>query len=364
MESKGKKAKKNKFILFIATVFAAVCVFSAVMLIRELKQTKEEADTFKKLAAMRLPQKTSSARPEADIQSTASPGPISTQTQPVVDETEAANRIEKPGKANATSEPEAPSGTEAVGENETVGETGAASETIAEIGGTASPALPSTTTPAETPNDPPEEGQASGSAPTESTEPVPLQQYLPLYELNKDFFGWITIPGTNVDYPVMYSPDRPLQYLGHDFYGKFSYGGVPYLDPDCDPNGSYYLVYGHKMRDGSMFGSLLAYEDESFWETHREFSFDTLYEERTYEVVAAMRTRVLNKDELSGFRYYNYASLDSEEEFEEYMQQVRQLALYDTGIDTAFGDELLVLSTCYHYTKNGRFVIVARRVVD
>ena len=192
--------------------------------------------------------------------------------------------------------------------------------------------------------------------------PAPLQRYLPLYELNPDFFGWLTIPDTNVDYPVMQSVDEPQRYLHRDYYGNRSYGGVPFLDADCDPNGNFYLVYGHKMRDGSMFGTLTAYERKSFWETHRTFFFDTLYEERTYEVVLAMRARVLDKEETSGFRYYNYTSLNTEEEFQEYMTQAKKLSLYDTGVEASFGDELLVLSTCHHYVDSGRFVVIARRV--
>ena len=201
--------------------------------------------------------------------------------------------------------------------------------------------------------------------PTEGpTEPTPLQQYLPLYELNHDFFGWITIPDTNIDYPVMYNAKQPLQYLGHDFYGKFSYAGVPFLDSDCDPNGNFYMVYGHRMNDGTMFFDLVNFEDQAFWETHPTFRFDTLYEERTYAVVMAIRARVLDRDERDGFRYYNYTSLDSETDYKEFMRQARKLSLYDTGVETSFGDDLLVLSTCYHYTREGRFVLIAKRVDD
>lgn len=204
--------------------------------------------------------------------------------------------------------------------------------------------------------------EASPQAAEPVGDPTPLPQYVQLYELNHDFFGWISIPDTRVDYPVMYNAKNPLAYLGHDFYGKFSYAGVPYLDSDCDPDGDFYLVYGHRMNDGSMFADLVAYEDQSFWETHRTFSFDTLCEERIYEVVFAIKARVLDKDERYGFRYYNYTSLDTETEFDDYMEQARELACYDTGVEAAFGDELLVLSTCYHYTRDGRFVLIAKRV--
>ena len=76
----------------------------------------------------------------------------------------------------------------------------------------------------------------------------------------------------------------------------------------------------------------------------------------------AMRARVLDKGEENGFRYYQYTSLNMPEIFEEYMSQAKERARYDTGIDVSYGDELLVLSTCYHYTRNGRFVLIAKRV--
>ena len=205
--------------------------------------------------------------------------------------------------------------------------------------------------------------ESEGEAPKAAAEaPAPMARYLPLYERNPEFFGWITIPDTNIDYPVMYSPARRNYYLTHDFYGGKAATGVPYLDEDCDPEGSFYLVYGHHPNLGTMFSQLIRYEDRAFWETHREIRFDTLYEERTYAVAIAMRARVLDQNEQHGFRYYNYTSLDTEEEFGAYIRQAGEKSLYDTGIDLSYGDELLVLSTCYHYTRNGRFVVVAKRI--
>ena len=197
--------------------------------------------------------------------------------------------------------------------------------------------------------------------PTATPTLAPLADYEALYALNPDFFGWITVEGTRVDYPVMYSPDRPLQYLGHDFEGNFSYAGVPYLAPDCDPEGDYYLVYGHHMKNGTMFAGLMAYEDESFWKEHPTFRFDTRFERRTYAVVAAFRARVLQKDE-NGFRYYSYSALEDEETFRAFMTNVRAMAAYDTAVETTFGDEILTLSTCAYHTEKGRFVVVAKRV--
>ena len=195
-------------------------------------------------------------------------------------------------------------------------------------------------------------------------EPTPLARYLPLYERNHDYFGWLTIPETKVDYPVMHSPDRPLHYLEHDFDGKFAYAGVPFMDGECDRDGNVYLIYGHHMRDGSIFGGLVAYMDKQFWEKQPIIHFDTLYEERTYMVIVAMHARVLESGEQNGFRYYNYTSLDTEEDFDEYMRQAHKLAMYDTGLTASYGDELLVLSTCDNFTQDGRLVIIAKRIMD
>ena len=197
--------------------------------------------------------------------------------------------------------------------------------------------------------------------PVPGASPTPLPEYAALYERNHDFFGWISVEGTNVDLPVMYAPDRPLQYLGHDFDGKFSYAGVPYVEPECDPKGRYLLVYGHHMRDGTVFAGLLNYEDPAFWAEHPTFRFDTRFEHRTYAVVVAFRARVLLQKE-KGFRYYNYFALDDENTFREFMTGIRAMAAYDTGVETSLGDEILTLSTCAYHVDNGRFVVVAKRV--
>lgn len=194
-----------------------------------------------------------------------------------------------------------------------------------------------------------------------TSTPAPLADYEALYERNPDFFGWISVEGTNVDYPVMYCPNDPLRYLGHDFDRKPSYAGVPYLDADCDPDGTYWLVYGHHMRNGTMFAGLMAYEDEAFRAEHPTFRFDTRFERRTYAVIAAFRARVLTEKE-TGFRYYSYTQLDDEKTFDTFMTNIRAAAAYDTGVQTAFGDEILTLSTCAYHTEKGRFVVVAKRI--
>lgn len=111
-----------------------------------------------------------------------------------------------------------------------------------------------------------------------------------------------------------------------------------------------------------MFGQLPRYANKDFWEDHPVIRFDTLYEQREYIVIAAFLSRIYDKEERGVFRYYEYFDLSDEAVFSEYVQQVKAAALYDTGIDAEYGDELLVLSTCNYHTADGRFVVVAKRV--
>lgn len=199
-------------------------------------------------------------------------------------------------------------------------------------------------------------------SPTPTPAPTPLPQYAPLYEQNSDFFGWITIEGTDIDYPVMYSPDRPEYYLNRAFDGSYSGSGVPSIDGKCPPDGKYYLIYGHHMKNKTMFGSLPKYADKSYYEDHPIIRFDTLYEQREYQVIAAFYSRIYDKKDAGVFCYYEYTDLSDQEVFDEHIRQVKAAAIYDTGLSAEYGDELLALSTCNYHTQDGRFVVVAKRI--
>lgn len=187
-----------------------------------------------------------------------------------------------------------------------------------------------------------------------------LPEYAPLYERNKDFFGWIKLDGTDINYPVMYTPNDPEHYIHKDFYGSYSACGCPFIDARNPIDGNYLIIYGHHMKNKTMFGQLPNYEKKSYYESHKVIRFDTLYEHREYEVVACFYSRLYAKNETGVFRYYNYGELSTEADFKEYMRQVNNSKLYDTGVDVKYGDDILVLSTCAYQTANGRFVVVAR----
>lgn len=202
------------------------------------------------------------------------------------------------------------------------------------------------------------------SAPTASIpahqEPVILEKYQELYEQNQDIMGWIKIDGTVIDYPVMYTAND--FYLDHDFDKASSKSGVPYIDKRCSvkPLGTNTIIYGHHMRNGTMFASLEQYKDEEYYKEHPTIQFDTLYEQQEFEIIAVFESQIYQKRD-TVFKHYNFLNAGSESEFNEYMGNIKALALYDTGRSATYGDQLLTLSTCAYHTKNGQFVVVARK---
>ena len=120
-----------------------------------------------------------------------------------------------------------------------------------------------------------------------------LPQYQALYAQNSDLAGWIQIDGTNINYPVMQSKQDLDFYLKHNFEKADSPHGCPYVQVNCDlqtPSDNI-LVYGHNMKDGTMFSDLLQYKRESFWEQHRIIRFDTLTAQAKYTVMAVFRAK-------------------------------------------------------------------------
>ena len=220
-------------------------------------------------------------------------------------------------------------------------------------------AAPVETTPPETQSTGP---TTETTAPTEPepTEPVMLAKYAPLYEQNHDLFGWLRIDGTVIDYPVMHTPTDPEKYLHTNFKREYSFGGIPFIDANCSADSDNLLIYGHNMLDGSMFRTLLKYQQKDFWQRNPVISFNTLYEEQEYEVVAAFYDKVYKKSD-TNFKFYQFYDTSDQSSFDEAMAYYREHALYDTGVTAQCGDLFLTLVTCAYQTENGRFVVVARK---
>lgn len=194
------------------------------------------------------------------------------------------------------------------------------------------------------------------------SEPVMLQKYQELYEQNPHIIGWIKIEGTKVNYPVMQNPEDKEYYLNHDFNKNKNINGLPFLDARSDAEASdILLMHGHNMKSGLIFGELIRYKEEAYYQNHSVIQFDTLYEEAEYEIVAVIISRVYYSHE-KAFRYYETDKVHTENDFNSYIQNIKALSLYETGITPLYGDKLIVLSTCEYSYENGRLAVVARKI--
>lgn len=183
-----------------------------------------------------------------------------------------------------------------------------------------------------------------------------------LYLENADMIGWIQIEGTSIDYPVMQTPADPTYYLKHDFEKNYTDYGCPFMQTDCDalapPDNL--IIYGHNMKDGSMFADLAKYRSKDFWQNHKTVWFATELGSSAYEIFAVIHTAV-QADAADAFPFYRFVDAAASEEFADYVSACKARALYDTGISAQYGDKLLTLSTCDNITDNGRWLVIAKQ---
>ena len=207
---------------------------------------------------------------------------------------------------------------------------------------------------------------SSGPEATEESPPAEaegdsiLPEYALPYQKNSDLVGWMTIDGTPINYPVMQTPDRVDYYLHRNFEKKESSHGCLYVRESCDvfaPSDNL-TIYGHHMKDGSMFASLDKYRKMEFWEEYPEIRFDTLCNRQTYTIFAVFKTTASVGE---GFTYHLFEDAADEAEFNDFVSTCKKFSFYDTGITPEYGDKMITLSTCEYSQDNGRLVVVAVR---
>ena len=189
-----------------------------------------------------------------------------------------------------------------------------------------------------------------------------LPEYEALYEQNNDFAGWLRIEDTVIDYPVMQHLEDENYYLTRGFDKKENKNGCLILDNDSNPGvgtakdqyadgskpSTNLIIHGHTMKSGQMFGKLSLYEDKEYGMSHNIICFDTLYEKREYELIAVFYSQVYYKSD-QVFKYYKFFQADTQEEFDDWYNNIKKMSLYDTGVTAELGDEFITLSACaYH----------------
>lgn len=198
--------------------------------------------------------------------------------------------------------------------------------------------------------------------PSVTPEPIIEENpYRDSFLANDDMVAWLKIPDTGIDYPVMWTPGDEEYYLYRDFNGKDNKNGCLLLDTDSSvsPFTTNLIIHGHNMKSGAMFGNLTDYEKESYYDSHKEIFLYTRDCMKTYEVIAVFRSQVFKKSD-TVFKFYKFFQADTQEEFDDFYNNIKKMSLYDTGVTAEFGDRFITLSTCVYHVKNGRFVVVAR----
>ncbi len=161
---------------------------------------------------------------------------------------------------------------------------------------------------------------------SQTVETVQSRNLNPLFEMNSDCVGWIYIDGTNINYPVMHTPNSPQKYLRKNFNGEYSQSGVPFVDARCSVDGGTVILYGHNMKNGTQFSDLKKYLSTDFRNTHKNIEFQTKAGVRIYTVIEVKKTDI----------------------YDEIYNQINPQ------------DDTLILSTCYGSAKSDRLIVIAK----
>ena len=193
----------------------------------------------------------------------------------------------------------------------------------------------------------------------EETDPpveIPID-FDSLQEQNPDVYAWITVPGTQIDYPILQSPDDNSYYLTHTIDGEEKTGGAIFTEnynhTDMeDPNT---VIYGHDMRNGSMFQNLLNYQDREFFDENREVIIYTPDAIRHYKIFAAYLY-----DDRHLLQSFNFHNTDVYRQYLDSIFSIRDMnACIDTSVEVDTDDKIITLSTCYGSQSDRRYLVQA-----
>lgn len=178
-----------------------------------------------------------------------------------------------------------------------------------------------------------------------------------LMKINADTVGWIKIPDTNIDYPIVQAKDNDY-YLTRDFTKKRNSGGSIFLDYRNDGNmgNANNIIYGHNMRDKSMFQNVMNYKDKEFFENNRIIYTYTPEGVQQWEVFLLFVTD-------TSFDYL-HVDFDSDREFNDYIRAVWRKAWQKADVQLTAADKLLTLSTCSYEYDDARTVLMARLIEE
>ena len=198
----------------------------------------------------------------------------------------------------------------------------------------------------------------------DGNEEAEENKFLELQKINPEICGWISIPGTRIDYPVLQGNKNDTHfYLSHNYKGEKSKYGSIFLDPICQlsENPKNCVIYGHHMADGQMFADLMKFSSLDFYKQNPLISFETIKDKNAkWKIFSVFKTNTLaSQGKIFHYVVSNFADNRS---FLDYVSQVKMRSLLDIPVDVNQNDKLITLSTCSYEFRDFRTVIVARKV--
>ena len=196
--------------------------------------------------------------------------------------------------------------------------------------------------------------QGNDEQPPKSTEPPIAIDFDALLDRNKDVIGWLYCPDTVINYPVVQGKNND-RYLRKDLDGKYLVSGTLFADYrngelNEDAN---YIIYGHNMKNGTMFSSLAKYKQQSYYNQHPIMYYLTPDGNYKLELFAGL---VVKRDDKI------YLPNQSEEEFTELIEKYRAKSTFKTNVELEYSDTIVTLSTCSYEFDNARYIVIGRLI--
>ena len=173
---------------------------------------------------------------------------------------------------------------------------------------------------------------------------------------NNDLVGYICVKDTKINYPVVKAKDNDF-YINHNFYKKYDRHGAIFMDCDTNVDSLNWLIYGHHMKDGTMFAGMRKLTSKSYFEKHSEIIYTTLEDSYIFDIIAVVYISVDDPN----FQYYRYNNIHNQADYDAYVAKMKSLSIFNTGNTASYGDQLITMSTCRDANSPRRIVIVARK---
>lgn len=176
-----------------------------------------------------------------------------------------------------------------------------------------------------------------------------------LRSMNPDIIGWIDIPGAGISYPLVQGDDNSY-YLTHMSSGEYGIHGSIFMDvhnkPDFSDGNT--LIYGHNMKDGTMFAALAAYQDVALYSQYPYFYIYLPGYTLEYQIFSCYSGRI-------GGSGYTYA-FGQEAIFKDFLENIKSYGAYETNVNVVTTDRIVTLSTCVNTDRNYRYLIHGKEI--